>query len=239
MTSNKKKAMVMAAKAAFPYTVPIFAGFTFLGAAYGIYMRSLGFSAVYPMVMSATIFAGSMEFIAANLLTQPFNIVNVLILTLLVNARHIFYGISMLDKYGRAGKKRFYLIFGMCDESFSINYTADVPEGIDKGWFMFFVTLLNHFYWFFGATLGGICGEFITFDTTGLDFVMTALFIVIFMNQFEKEADHSSSVYGILISIIALLIFGADKFIIGAMIGILICLTGLRKRFEKKEVGIQ
>lgn len=239
MTSKKKKTIAMAAKAAFPYTVPIFAGFTFLGAAYGIYMRSLGFSAVYPMVMSVTIFAGSMEFIAANLLTQPFDILNALILTLLVNARHIFYGISMLDKYGKAGMKRFYLIFGMCDESFSINYTADVPEGIDKGWFMFFVTLFNHFYWFFGATLGGICGEFITFDTTGIDFVMTALFIVIFMNQFEKETDHSSSICGIVISIISLCIFGADKFIIAAMIGILICLSAVRKRFEKREAEVQ
>lgn len=239
MTDGKKKTIREAAKAAFPYTVPIFAGFTFLGMAYGIYMRSLGFSALYPMIMSVTIFAGSMEFITANLLTQPFDILNALILTLLVNARHIFYGLSILDKYGKAGRKKYYLIFGMCDESFSINYSADVPDGIDKGWLMFFVTLFNQFYWFFGATLGGICGEFITFDTTGIDFVMTALFIVIFMNQFEKETDKSSSVCGILISIIALCTFGADKFIIAAMIGILICLTVLKKRYEKREVEVQ
>ena len=169
--------------AAFPHTIPILAGFLFLGMTYGIYMRTLGFSIWYPMIMSLTIYAGSMEFVAGNLLLGAFNPLQALMLTLMINARHLFYGISMLDKYKDTGLKKWYLIFGMCDESFSINYTAKIPEGIDKGWFMFFVNLLDQIYWFLGATLGAICGSLLHFNTEGLDFVMTAMLVVIFMEQ--------------------------------------------------------
>lgn len=224
-----------ALKAAFPHTIPILTGFLFLGMTYGIYMRSLGFSFVYPMLMSLTIFAGSMEFVAGNLLLGSFNPFQVLAMTLMINARHLFYGISMLDKYKGTGAKKFYLIFGMCDESFSINCTAKIPEDVDKGWFMFFVNLLNQFYWFFGATLGGLFGSLIKFNTEGLDFVMTAMFVVIFMEQWFKDKNHTNSYIGLGISLISLIAFGADKFILPAMAGILIMLTILKKPLEKGE----
>lgn len=124
-------------------------------------MKLAGFSAIYPILMSMTIFAGSMEFVAADLLLGAFNPVGAFVLTLMVNARHLFYGISMLDKYKDVGKKKWYLIFGMCDETFSINCTAQIPVGVDKGWFYFFVTLLNYLYWVLGASVGGIFGSFI------------------------------------------------------------------------------
>ena len=225
----KKRAL----KAAFPHTIPILTGFLFLGMTYGIYMRSLGFSFVYPMLMSLTIFAGSMEFVAGNLLLGSFNPFQALAMTLMINARHLFYGISMLDKYKGTGAKKFYLIFGMCDESFSINCTAKIPEDVDKGWFMFFVNLLNQFYWFFGATLGGLFGSLIKFNTEGLDFVMTAMFVVIFMEQWFKDKNHTNSYIGLGISLISLIAFGADKFILPAMAGILIMLTILKKPLEK------
>lgn len=174
---NKIIIIKKAFKSAFPHTIPIFAGFLFLGMTYGIYMNVSGFSFWYPMLMSFTIFAGSMEFVTVNMLLGAFNPLQALAMTLMINARHLFYGISMLDKYRGVGWKSFYLIFGMCDESFSINYTADISKDIDQGWFMFFVTLLNHFYWFLGATLGGIFGSFLHFNTEGLDFVMTAMFV--------------------------------------------------------------
>ena len=224
---------IKALKAAFPYTLPIFAGFTFLGMAYGIYMNSLGFSFIYPMLMSLFIFAGSMEFLAANLLMGIFDPLHAFLLTLMVNARHLFYGISMLEKYKNVGLKKYYLIFGMCDESFSINCTTPAPPGVDSGWFMFFVTMLNQCYWVVGATLGGLLGSFITFNTAGLDFVMTALFVVIFMDQWLKEERHISSLLGLGISFLCLLAFGADNFIIPSMIAILGVLTFLRKPLEK------
>jgi len=226
----------IAFRAAFPYTIPIFAGFVFLGIAYGIYMNSLGFSAIYPILMSLTIFAGSMEFVAAHLLLVAFNPINALFLALMVNARHLFYGISMLDKYRGTGKKKFYLIYGMCDESFSINCTVDVPKNVDKGWFMLFVTLLNHSYWVIGATIGGIFGSLVKFNTEGLDFVMTALFVVIFIEQWIKEKKHVSALVGLGLSAVCLIIFGGSNFIIPAMLAILGALTVLRKPLEKAEV---
>lgn len=220
-------------KAAVPYTMPIFAGFTFLGMAYGIYMNSLGFSFIYPMLMSLFIFAGSMEFLAANLLMGAFNPFHAFMLTLMVNARHLFYGISMLEKYKNVGKKKFYLIFGMCDESFSINCTTAIPLGIDPGWFMFFVTMLNQCYWVLGATLGGILGSFITFNTVSLDFVMTALFVVIFLDQWLSTKEHIPALVGLGASALCLIVFGADGFIIPAMLLILLSLTFLRKPLEE------
>ena len=220
---------------AFPYTIPIFAGFWFLGMTYGIYMNVSGFSFWYPMLMSLTIFAGSVEFVAVNLLLGAFNPLQALAITLMINARHLFYGISMLDKFRGVGLKKIYLIFGMCDESFSINYTADIPQDVDKGWFMFFVTLLNHIYWFSGATLGGIFGSFIHFNTEGLDFVMTAMFVVIFMEQWLKEKRHTSALVGLGISLLCLLTFGADHFIIPSMLAILGVLTLIRNPLERGE----
>ncbi|MDO4300224.1 MAG: azaleucine resistance protein AzlC [Clostridia bacterium] len=230
---NKGK-IKKAFKAAFPHTIPIFAGFWFLGLTYGIYMNISGFNFLYPMLMSLTIFAGSVEFIAVNLLLGSFNPIQALVMALMINARHLFYGIAMLDKYKGTGWKKFYLIFGMCDESFSINYTADIAEDIDKSWFMFFVTLLNHFYWFSGATLGGIFGSFINFNTEGLDFVMTAMFVVIFMEQWLKDTKHINSLLGLSISILCLIAFGADNFIIPSMLGIIAMLTLIRKPMERE-----
>lgn len=221
-----------ALKCAFPYTIPIMTGFLFLGMSYGIYMHVSGFSFWYPMLMAMTIFAGSVEFVAVNLLLGAFDPLQALIVTLVLNARHIFYGISMLDKFKSTGLKKLYLIFGMCDESFSINYTADIPDDVDKGWFMFFVTLLNQVYWVTGATLGGLFGSLISFNTEGIDFVMTAMFVVIFLDQWSKEKRHFSSYTGLIVSFAALVFFGADNFMIPAMAMILIVLSLARKKEE-------
>jgi 4-azaleucine resistance transporter AzlC len=231
----RKKAL----KAAFPYTIPIFAGFWFLGLAYGIYMNVSGFSFVYPMVMSLIIFGGSLEFVAVEMLLSPFAPVQVIIMTLLIQARHLFYGISMLEKFKDMGWKKFYLIFGMCDETFSINYTAQIPEDVDRGWFMFFVTLLNHFYWVSGATIGGLVGSLIHFNTDGISFVMTSMFVVIFMEQWMKEKRHISAYIGLGAAALCLFIFGADSFMIPTMIMIIVLLAAFRRPLEKMEVNEQ
>ena len=228
----KRKAL----KAAFPYTLPICVGFLFLGLSYGFLMRSQGFSFVYPLLMSIFIFAGSMEFVTAELLLSAFDPLHAFLLALMVNARHLFYGLSMLQKYRRTGWKKFYLIFGMCDESFSINCTVDPPEGVDRGWFMFFVTLLNHIYWVTGATLGALLGYVIHFDTTGIEFVMTALFVVMFLNQWEEAKDHRPALVGVGCSLACLLVFGSSSFIVPAMALIILSFLLTRRTFAREEV---
>lgn len=219
-----------ALRAAFPYTIPILAGFLFLGISYGLLMRTKGFSVIYPVCMSLFIFAGSMEFVTVNLLLSAFNPFAAFCLALMVNARHVFYGISMLDRFRNTGIKKFYLIYGMCDESLSINCSADIPEAIDRGWFMFFVTLLNHLYWVSGATIGALLGGLIPFDTQGIEFVLTALFLVIFMNQWLENRDHLPAVIGVGASAVCLLLFGSEGFILPSMALILFIFLLLRKK---------
>ena len=231
---HSKSPAVAALKAAFPHTIPIFAGFLFLGMTYGVYMRTSGFSFWYPMIMSVVIFGGSLEFVATSMLLAPFAPVQVFLTAVMIQARHLFYGISMLDKYKGTGWKKPYLIYAMCDETFSINYTAKIPDGVDRGWFYFFVTLLNQLYWVSGATIGGLLGSLIHFDTTGLDFVMTAMFVVIFMEQWMKEQRHFSELIGFAAAVGCLLLFGADSFLIPTMVCILAALSFLRKPITDK-----
>lgn len=212
-------------RAALPYTIPICIGFLFLGISYGFFMHSKGFSFLYPVLMSLFIFAGSMEFVTVNLLLTAFNPLSAFLLALMVNARHLFYGISMLDKYKNTGLKKPYLIYGMCDESFSINCTVTPPADVDKGWFMLFVTLLNQIYWVAGAALGSLLGSVISFDTTGIEFVMTALFVVMFINQWEETDNHRSALTGVFCSMVCLFLFGAQHFIIPAMALIIACFS--------------
>lgn len=225
-----------ALKAAFPCTIPIFTGFWFLGLTYGIYMKVSGFSFVYPMLMSLLIFGGSLEFITVEMLLSPFAPLQVFIMALLIQARHLFYGISMLEKFKGTGWKKFFLIFGMCDETFSVNYTAKIPEGVDKGWFMLWVTFLNQFYWVSAATTGGLIGSLLKFDTTGISFVMTAMFVVIFLEQWLKEKNHVSSLMGIAVSVLCLIFFGEDSFMLPTMAAIVLLLTLSRKKLEPVEI---
>ncbi len=224
-------------KAALPYTLPICVGFLFIGISYGFYMNSLGFSFLYPMFMSMLIFAGSMEFVAASLLLSTFDPIGAFILTLMVNARHIFYGISMLEKYKNTGAKKLYLIFGLCDESFSINCTVEPPKDVDKGMFMFFVTLLNHIYWVVGATLGGLLGYIININTKGIEFVMTALFVVIFVEQWQEAKNHTPAILGVLCAMVCLFVFGSSNFMIPAMAAIIICFLFMRGKKTYVERG--
>lgn len=222
-------------KAALPYTLPICFGFLFLGMSYGFLMHSKGFPFVYPLFMSLFIFAGSMEFVTVNLLLSAFHPLSAFLLALMVNARHLFYGISMLDKYKNCGPKKFYLIYGMCDESFSINCAVTPPPEIDRGWFMFFVTLLNHIYWVSGTTLGALLGYVIHFDTTGIEFVMTALFVVMLVGQWEEADDHRPALTGIVCSLVCLLLFGGDRFMLPAMALIVLCFSLGRHKIVRKE----
>lgn len=232
---GKSKEIRRAFRYAFPHTIPIFAGFWFLGITYGVYMHVSGFSFVYPMLMSMTIFTGSMEFVTANMLLGGFHPLQAFVMAILIGARHLFYGISMLDKFRGMGWKKFFLIYGMCDETFSINYSAEIPQDVDRGWFMLFVTVLNYLYWVTGATMGGLFGSLIHFNTQGLDFAMTAMFVVIFMEQWIKDKKHTSQFVGLGASVLCLIVFGADSFMVPTMLVILFFLTILRRKREEEQ----
>ena len=229
-----KKMRRKAFKAALPRTLPILVGFAFLGMSYGLLMRSKGFSFIYPMFMSMFIFAGSMEFVTANLLLADFNPIYAFLLALMVNARHLFYGISMLEKFDGTGWKKPYLIFGMCDETFSVNCTADLPPDVDKGWFMFFVTLLNQIYWVVSSTAGSLLGYVIHFNTKGIEFVMTALFVVMFLGQWEKKENRVPALVGLIGTAVCLPIFGSKYFIVPAMV-LIVAAFAVGKKIEDRE----
>ena len=231
---EKSKILRRAAYVALPHSLPIFAGYGFLGLAYGILMSVNGFSPVFTMMMSLLVFGGSTQIVAVELLTAAFAPLHSFVITFVLCARHIFYGISMLERFRNLGIKKLYMIYGMVDETFSINYSANPPADVDKGWFMFFVTAFNHIYWIFGSTVGALFGTMINFSTEGIDFVMTSMFTVIFVEQWKKDKSHFSAIAGLAISALCLVIFGKDNFIIPSMIGILIALTAAKPRLEKK-----
>lgn len=226
-----KGAKIKAAfKAAFPKTIPVLTGFLVLGIAYGVLMETKGYSALWSTLMSAVAFCGSMQFVAITLLTTAFDPLQALLLSFTVNARHLFYGISMLGKYRGLGFARFPLIYTLCDETFSINSVIEVPEGVERKYFYLWISLLNYSYWVTGTFLGGIFGSFITFDTTGLDFALTALFIVLFTEQMLSEENRLPGIIGVIATALCLVLFGAENLVIPSMVLILaILITGRKK----------
>lgn len=205
-------------KAAFPFTLPILAAFLFLGSAYGFYAVSKGFPPSVPILCSLFVFAGSMQFVMVPLLVSPFDPFAAFYMTLLVNSRHIFYGLTMLDKYRNMGLKKLYMIFGLIDESFAVNVGAEIPEGVDKGWFYTCVNILCHCYWLSGTTIGAFLGSQISINTKGLDFVLVCLFLVIFIGQWQGTNDHRPALTGLGLSTLSLVLFGPKYFIPPAMV---------------------
>lgn len=230
--TDRPHAISSALRAAIPPTLPILAGFVFLGITCGVYSVSLGLPWWTPTLMACLIFAGSAEFVVASMLVGPFAPLQAFVTVFIVNARHLFYGLSMLERFRGLGRKRPYLIFAQCDETFSINYSTRPPAGVDEGWFMFFVSLLNQLYWVVGCTLGGVLGSVAALNVAGVDFAMTALFVVIFLDQWTKDPSHASAVVGILASLVALALFGPDGFMIPALALILAAITVLRSHLE-------
>ncbi|MCL2391933.1 MAG: AzlC family ABC transporter permease [Oscillospiraceae bacterium] len=229
------KKLLSAMKAALPHTIPVMTGFAFLGIAYGILMSSRGFGWPWILLTSAVVFAGALQFVGISLLTSVFDPVYAFLIAIVVNARHLFYGISMLEKLSDVGKVKPYIIFAMCDETFSILVSASPPPGMDKKSFMLSVALLNQGYWVLGSLIGGLIGPLLRyFDTRGIDFVMTAFFVVIFINQLREKKNHSPALIGLSASVICLVFFGANQFIIPAMILIILCLTIFRKKLGKE-----
>ena len=222
-------------RAAAPQTLPVFAGYLVLGLGYGIYVQSLGLPVWLPPLMGTVVYGGSLEFVLASLLLGSFAPVSAFLMALMIQARHLFYGLTMLQRYRGYGLRSAYMIFAMSDETFSITCSAEPPEGVDKGWFMFFITLLDQCYWVFSAGLGAVVGSVLPFSTEGVDFVMTAMFTVIFLNQWEKDRQHYSALIGLAAPLACLVVFGSSSFLLPSMGCILILLLALRKPIEKAE----
>ncbi len=202
-------------------TVPVLAGYMVLGIGFGLLMDSIGYGAGWACLMSCFIYAGSMQYMAVSLISAGASLPLFALTTLMVNARHLFYGISMIEKYKGMGIKKPYLIFALTDETYSLVCSAsDAVEEKDLPSYYLLVTLIDHIYWVSGTLIGSLLGALITFDTTGVDFALTALFITVLTAQMMKKENRPSGLAGVAVSVLCLLIFGADSFLIPAMLGI-------------------
>lgn len=217
-------------KYAWKASLPVMAGYLVLGIGFGVLLEDKGYGWWWAALMSLTIYAGSMQYVAVDLLAGSATIVSAALMTVFVNIRHVFYGLTMLEKYNATGREKPYLIFALTDETYSLVCSAQLPDGIDEKRYDLYISLLNQCYWVIGSVMGAVAGAVIPFSSTGIDFSMTALFVVIFVEQWEKTKQHLSAVSGIVISVLCRIVFGASSFLIPAMIGILAAML-LEKRW--------
>lgn len=212
------------------------AGYIVLGAGFGIVLETKGLGLIWAVAMSVFIYAGSMQYVAIELITGGASLITTALTTLMVNARHLFYGISMVDKYKGAGKKKPYLIFALTDETYSLVCSDESVKDVNNKYLYYFtVSLLNQIYWITGTVIGSLSGRMINFSTEGIDFALTALFVTIFTEQWISEKNHGPAIAGLASSILCLVVFGKDNFLIPAMCGIVAVLGFMRKMQGKAE----
>ena len=228
--SGYKKAF----RSAFPYTIPVLTGYLFIGIAFGVMFAEKGYSFLWAILMSLLVYAGSGQYLAVNFFVPGISFVQVVFMTLMVNIRHIFYGISLLEKFNKMGKKRWYMIFGLTDETYSLLCTTKVPDDVEEDKFLFAISIMNQSYWVIGSAVGGLAGALLPFDSEGIDFAMTALFVVIFVEQWMEAENRIPEIIGIAAAFICLQIFGKDSFVLPSMILILLVLFVGRTRLERQ-----
>lgn len=221
---------------AFPYTVPVLTGYLFIGIAFGVMYAEKGYSFLWAGLMSLLVYAGSGQYLAVNFFVPGISLFQVIFLTLMVNIRHIFYGISLLEKFNRIGKKRWYMIFGLTDETYSLLCTTKVPKEVDEEKFLFAIALLDQLYWIMGSIIGALAGALIPFNSEGIDFAMTALFLVIFVEQWGNRQNRIPAVIGVVAAVVCLLVFGADSFVLPTMLCIVVVLFIWKSRLDKTEI---
>lgn len=222
---------------AFPYTIPVLTGYLFIGIAFGVMYAEKGYSFLWAILMSLLVYAGSGQYLAVNFFTPGISFVQVIFMTLMVNIRHIFYGISLLDKFNQMGKKRWYMIFGLTDETYSLLCTTKIPEGVEEEKFLFAISIMNQSYWVIGSAIGGLAGSFLPFNSEGIDFAMTALFVVIFVEQWMDAKNRIPETIGVAAAFLCLQIFGADSFVLPSMLLIIMTLFAGRRKLDEKEVA--
>ena len=220
---------------AFPYTIPVLTGYLFIGIAFGVMYAEKGYSFLWAILMSVLVYAGSGQYLAVNFFVPGISFVQVIFLTFMVNIRHIFYGISLLEKFNKIGLKRWYMIFALTDETYSLLCTTNVPEDVDESKFLFAISVMDHFYWVLGSAIGAIAGTVLPINSEGIDFAMTALFVVIFIEQWMDKKNRIPEIIGVVVAIAALILFGANNFVLPAMLAIVALLFVGRKKLDKEE----
>lgn len=227
----KKKALLITIKD----TLPVLTGYLFLGAGFGILLSESGYGIGWAFFMALFMFAGSGQYLAVNLLASHASFISTAVATLLVNARHLFYGISLVDSYKGSGKKKFYMIFALTDETYSLVTQNQPPEGMSRHQYCFLVSLFDHIYWICGCVLGNIAGATLPIDFTGVEFVLTALFVTMFVEQWLTHKNHRPAIIGVMSTVLCLLIFGKELFLIPSMVLIALLLTLSRKTARRAE----
>lgn len=220
-------------KQAFIYTIPILCGYLVLGIAFGVLLQDKGYNFLWALFMSIIIYSGSAQFIAVGFLASGLDLLSVAVVTLLISVRHIFYGLSMIEKFENFGLKKLYMIFALTDETYSVLCATRLPGSLNKNNFMFYVAALNHLYWICGSVIGAVLGGLFKFNTAGIDFTMTALFVVIFVDQWKSYKNHIPALTGLICTAICLILFGKENFILYSMVFIVFVLYLMRKPLEK------
>lgn len=233
MKQVKKEGYGKAFRKAFPYTLPVLTGYLFIGLAFGVMFQEKGYNFLWAIFMSVVVYAGSGQYLAVNFFVPGISFLDVIFMTFMVNVRHIFYGLSLLERFGRAGKKRAYLIFSLTDETYSLLCTTNVPEGVQEDKFLFAIAFLDHLYWILGSAIGAVAGAVIPFNAKGIDFAMTALFIVIFTEQWLAGGKRIPAVIGVASAVTFRILCGGDNFVLPSMICIMLCLVSGRRSIGK------
>jgi 4-azaleucine resistance transporter AzlC len=227
-----KKGAIQEIQFAFTQTIPVMLGYIFLGIAFGLMMQDAGYSFWWAFFSSVFIYAGSMQFVLVTLLTSGASLLYAAVMTLFINGRHLFYGISFIEKFRDMGKSYPYMVFSLTDETYSVLCSLKNPEGMNEKRVSLLISVLDHLYWVTGSVLGGMLGHFIKFDTTGIDFSMTALFVVIVLNQWLDSKEHRPALLGAVLGILCLLLFGQDKFLLPALTFTALILLGVKKSWN-------
>lgn len=220
-------------KTAIKQTIPVMVGYLVLGTAFGLLLHKAGYNFIWAFFISVIVYAGSMEFVLISFLQGTVGIASIIITTLSVNSRHIFYGISFIEKFKKMGKRRPYMIFSLTDETYSLLCSTKTPDGIDENKLFFFISLFNQIYWVVGSVIGGILGDLISFNTNGIEFSMTALFVVIFVEQWWSTKNHLPAFIGLFCGILSLFLFGPANFILPAMIVTVFILMALKNKITR------
>ena len=239
-TSNNSQAFSSykhAFKMAFPHTLPVLTGYLFIGIAFGVMFSEKGYNFLWAALMSICVYAGSGQYLAVTFFLPGFSLFQAAFLTFMVNIRHIFYGLSLLEKFEKMGKKYFYMIFSLTDETYSLLCTVKAPPKVNEQQFLFAIAVYDHSYWILGSIIGSLLGTYIPFNSKGIDFAMTALFIVIFLDLFNDKSKRIPEYIGICSSIVCLYIFGSANFILPSMITIITILLAFRRQLTPKNLN--